>query len=75
MIEAVVLTLKVLWPSPPVPTMSHCVTCNISKAGKVKMGRDESYESTAIIPLTLPSSLHNTMQFRSIHLCGIRSHG
>lgn len=23
MMEAVVLTLKVLWPSPPVPTMSH----------------------------------------------------
>lgn len=26
MIEAVVLTLYVLWPSPPVPTMSHWIS-------------------------------------------------
>lgn len=78
--EDVVETLKVLWPSPPVPTMSHCNNISVSHQFESTLervlfqDRAYSYQPAHIPPLFPTLILNNINQCWLVDLRGRFSH-
>ena len=72
--EAVVLMLKVLWESPPVPTMSHWVVVVVSRVCIENYNWGSTYESASVLSFFSASRSDDFAQCSSVDLDGGIAH-